>query len=96
MTTMVTDISIEYMSLIDVFFQANDMSDIDVHELEIDINGYKHKVIAVSFNDDNELKISIMSLRHSGFKNMLEDYLLKCGINVHLLQPHSIRSQRCV
>lgn len=48
-------------------------------------NGYTNLIeILYDELDDNTCnKITYMALVHAGFQNMLEDYLLKCGVSIY-------------
>lgn len=90
-----TKLDISHIELIKIFFEANNLSSVSVYEKEILVREYPHRVIFISYPLDSEdsTKISFMSLIHAGFINMLDDYLLKCGVSVYNLSPDSFKHQ---
>jgi len=95
MTVIQTDLSIVHIELIKIFFQANELPNVIVRESDKQMGLFYHKVIEIEYNDDDTSSAIIyMSMRHSGFKNMLDDYLLKCGVSPWELQPATIREQQ--
>ena len=89
MKTIQTEIPANHSELIKVFLKANEL-DADIsYEGNIALN---RQTINISYNEENEdlcSKITYMSLRHLGFINMLDDFLLKCGVSPYMLR-HSV------
>jgi len=84
-----TEIPADHLELITIFLKANEL-DADIF-CEIDRN-LNRQTIKISYNEKNEdlcSKITYMSLRHLGFLNMLDDFLLKCGVEPYRLR-HSV------
>ena len=42
-------------------------------------------MIRIFLDDDAETKATFLGFGHMGFYNMLDDYLIKCGVPVHRL-----------
>jgi hypothetical protein len=58
----------------------------DANKLDIKVSSYSEdyvNMILLEYNDSDELEntISFLSLRHCGFLNMLDDFLLRCGVS---------------
>jgi hypothetical protein len=86
MRTIETELPADHLELITVFLKANEL-DADI-SCEIDRN-LNQQTIKISYNEENEdlcSKITYMSLRHLGFLNMLDDFLLKCGVEPYRLR----------
>ena len=77
-----TIISYGYHSLISTFFEANEL-DVKIQ----DMTAYPYGKIILEYDDnsDTAYKITLMSIRHLGFENMLCDYLIRCGTPVSLI-----------
>ena len=96
MKTIKTNLSIDHLELIKIFFEANKLPNVIISEYSNIIKNYPHKMIEITYdNDDVETsgQITYMSLVHVGLQNMLDDYLMKCGVSVWDLQPKTIREQ---
>lgn len=84
-----TELPADHLELVAIFLKANDL-DADI-SCEVNRN-LNRQTIKISYNEENEdlcSKITYMSLRHLGFLNMLDDFLLKCGIEPYRLR-HSV------
>lgn len=89
-----TEIDTYHRSLIHTFILANELDGIYVEESSTEIRGNYHKVLALRCeSEDSQIKLTFMGLRHSGILNMLDDYLLKCGIKWDALKPASYMRQ---
>ena len=85
-----TDISWGYLALIEIFGKANSL--VWKFEPRVVVKGSRMYItIIVEENSDTEVTLTFMALRHSGIPNMLEDYLMKCGID-----PQMISMGQCV
>jgi hypothetical protein len=78
-----TSILIKHKELIITFFQANNFKDVRVLTYN-DINKYgTQEIIRLFYNTEEGVDITFMALRHSGVQNMLDDFLMKCGVDVY-------------
>lgn len=77
-----TDISYGYASLIETFFNANNL-DVEIQ----DMRAYPFGKIILNYDGDSETAyaITMLSVKHCGFENMLCDFLIKCGVDAHLI-----------
>jgi hypothetical protein len=77
-----TDILHEHSELIKIFLNANDLDGVRVESYDQDVNGILHLCIKLVIDsDDDSEKLTAMGLRNYGVKNMLDHFLLKCGIS---------------
>jgi hypothetical protein len=90
MVIVETSIDIAHLELIKIFFQANDL----IVVLDTVYKPFPNRTvelpyISIKYDNDGEtaVKLSYMAMVHSGFNNMLEDYLLKCGISARHISP---------
>lgn len=69
-------ISYGFLDLMEIFFKANSLN-VKCMPREQELT----TLITFEYNDDSDtaLAITVMSLKHLGFENMLIDYLLRCG-----------------
>lgn len=96
MKTIKTNLSIDHLELIKIFFEANQLLNVTINEYSKQIRSSSHKMIEIMYDDEDSetsSKITYMSIVHCGLQNMLDDYLMKCGVNVWDLQPASIKEQ---
>lgn len=85
---------ISHRALIETFIDACELHDLRIVERKVVIGDKEHSML--SFYCDNpatESTMAFMALRHHGFLNMLDDYLLKCGVPYDSLQPASYQRQ---
>jgi hypothetical protein len=96
MKTLETHFGAEHKALLEVFFKANKLENVKVSEYHRQYNGKNHKYIEISWDDNSEtgVQISFMSVVHMGFLNMLDDFLLKCGVNAENLGSETVRAQK--
>lgn len=89
-----TMLSTDHIELIKIFIDANELRGMTVLEAKVDIRGTNHSFIHLACHDEDTMeKITFMSLRHSGFLNMFDDYLMKCGVTHNELNPATYRRQ---
>lgn len=89
-----TLLSTDHLELIKVFVEANELHDTIVMEVAETIRGIEHCFLHLKCDNlETETKLSYMGFRHCGVLNMLDDYLLKCGVPVNALQPKSFNRQ---
>lgn len=82
-----TDLSVEHSALVSLFMEANELN-FEVGAYTQTEDGQTHQCIRLSTSDtDAESKIIMMGIRHSGVKNMLDHYLLRCAVPVEQLHP---------
>lgn len=89
MTIIQTQISEEHLELLKLFFKANELPNVNISTYAKE-EKYMHNFIELSFDDNDEdtsSQLMYMSIRHAGFENMLEHYLLKCGVSIKILSP---------
>lgn len=86
MKVVKTNISWGYLSLIEIFAKANNLT--IVTERYTVSPSTRHTVssrelITISYEEDSDTDTTItwLSFKHLGFENMLCDYLIKCGID---------------
>lgn len=85
---------ISHEELINTFIRACELDDLVVQHDKMKVNSQLHDVLSFQCNNpETESKITFMSIRHSGFLNMLDDYLLRCGVPPDALQPASYHRQ---
>lgn len=95
MSIIQTELSIKHLELIKIFFEANDMPDAVVRQYDKQIGAFYHPMIEIyCSSEDTETNITFMAMKHMGFKNMLDDYLMKCGVDHWNLEPDSVKIQR--
>src|ERR1035437_4305109 len=86
-----TNISYGYHTLIETFFNANDL-DVKIQ----DMTAYPYGKIILEYDENSETAygITFMSIRHLGFENMLCDYLIRCGIMPSMIPIGSVTIKR--
>lgn len=89
-----TQISFDHLELIKIFIEANDLDGVVAYPQDLNIRGVIHRVISVkSLDEDSNVKLTFLGIRHSGVINMLYDYLLKCGVSPDRISPPTIHRQ---
>lgn len=89
-----TQISLDHIELIKIFIKANELDNMVAVPYKFEVSGKSHHAIELQItNESTEEKLSIMSMRNSGVSNMLDDFLLKCGVPVDAINPKSIHRQ---
>lgn len=89
-----TTLEIKHKELIKIFIKANELYGVYVVEHPFDVRGRLHMGLRLeSTREDSIETLTFMGLRHCGIQNMLDDYLLKCGVLVYDLNPKSIGRQ---
>ena len=90
-----TTLRAEHIELIKIFFKANELKDVVIGTCDKTIGGSIHLVITIEYDDesDSAQKISYMSLIHSGFQNMLDSYLICCGVSPFELNPSELKEK---
>jgi hypothetical protein len=89
-----TELDPAHLELMRIFFKANDLRGIIVHNKKVMIRGVEHTFLHFETDfEETELKLTFMALRHAGIRNMFDDFLLKCSIPVDALQPKSFHQQ---
>jgi hypothetical protein len=89
-----TKLDIAHKELIKIFLKANELDAVTISEEPLGINGRLHMVIGLKCTHEPTAEaLTFMGLRHCGVLNMLDDYLLKCGVFPDALQPVSINRQ---
>jgi hypothetical protein len=88
-----TEISWGFLELLKTFFDANKLDVVCIERVETDP---PRSMVTLSYeeNSDTAISITLMSYRHLGFKNMLCDYLIKCGISPSLIAVGKVAIQR--
>lgn len=87
-----TQLCTDHIELIKIFIEANELVEMQVIEREVNIRGKNHRMITLfTLNEDTSTKLTFMGLRHAGVLNMLDDFLIKCNVSPHALQPQSLR-----
>src|SRR3954468_19512056 len=89
-----TRLDIAHIELIKIFFQANDLTGVNITEGTMEVRGRHHMVLQLeSTYEPTSVALTFMGVRHCGVLNMLDDYLLKCGVPMDALQPKSYHRQ---
>lgn len=89
-----TQIDVRHQPLIVIFLKANDLVGVVVTQEVLEIRGKKHGVLQLeSTVEDTSIALTVMGLRHCGILNMLDDYLLKCGVSWDKINPKSMHRQ---
>lgn len=88
-----TELLSMHLELVKIFFEANELKDVVVGEYPKIRNKISHNLIEVSWDDESESgqKILQMSIINYGFNNMLDSFLIKCGVSpfhLHLSAEH--------
>src|SRR5271165_5700497 len=96
MKVIETNIAVEHMALIEIFFKANRLENVKIGDCIKIYNGNPHHYIEISWDETSEtgVQISYMSVVHMGFLNMLDDFLLKCGVDINNFEPTSLKQQK--
>ena len=94
MKSVDTKILSKHIELVKIFFQANNFHDARV-VIYSDLENYgTQEMIRVFYSDEDEGDIVMMAIRHAGIPNMLDDYLMKCGVNVYDLHAVKILNMK--
>jgi len=89
-----TRLDIAHVELIKIFLKANELVGVNIKEATMEVRGRHHMVIHLeSTYEPTSIAFTFMGVRHSGVLNMLDDYLLKCGVPMDALQPKSYHRQ---
>jgi hypothetical protein len=88
-----TKISYGYLSLIETFFNANELLVVCSRRCQYD--PYR-EFINLEYEDNSLTAVSVtfMSCKHLGFENMLADYLIRCGILPGMLEVGRLPEKR--
>lgn len=89
-----TQLDIAHKELIKIFLEANELVGVEITEEPLEMRGRFHMVLRLNsrFEGTSET-FTFMDIRHCGILNMLDDYLLKCGVMWDALQPASMHRQ---
>jgi len=84
-----TELVQDHKALIEVFLKANELQSVKIGTYEKVVWDHTFHLLKLTYDSDSEdaLKLSYMSLVHMGIPNMLDDFLLKCGVDVSMLNP---------
>ncbi len=93
MMTVDTHISAGYIPLLEVFAQANSLnltmvsytSETRIDQPVTHIVMREYVRISYDAESDTGLAITLMSIRHLGFENMLCDFLIKCNVPADMI-----------
>ena len=88
-----THISAGYTELIETFFKANDLLVTCTSRYQAS-SGNLMLNLEFENNSDTSMSITLMSVRHLGFENMLVDYLKRCGIPLSIISTGSSTAAR--
>ncbi len=89
-----TRLDIAHVELIKIFLEANELVGVVIKEATMEVRGRHHMVIHLeSTYEPTAIALTFMGVRHCGVLNMLDDYLLKCGVPLDALQPKSYHRQ---
>ncbi len=84
-----------HLELVKIFFDANDLKDVYITtynetHFEDTEDEITYTLLSFSFypETDTAEQITFMSMRHAGFLNMVNHYLLKCGVSILDLEPN--------
>ena len=90
--TLETNIDIKHIDKLKIFLEANDLRSVHVAKYDKWVSEQLIlEEVAVSYDEDNiddTSKLMFMALRHCGVENMLEDYLMKVGVDPIALSPY--------
>lgn len=75
----------EHAELIKTFFTANNFQSAVVATYDEPETFGQTRMLCVWLDEDDMSGLGFMGLKHAGAKNMLDDYLLKCGVPVQRL-----------
>lgn len=84
-----TDLRATHIELIKIFFKANELYDVNVCTYNKLIGKLYHSLIEISYDNESVSaeKITYMSFINSGLQNMLDSYLIQCGVSPFELNP---------
>jgi len=89
-----TRLDIAHLELIKIFFKANELVGVNIKQATMEVRGRHHMVIHLETTyEPTSIALTFMGVRHCGVLNMLDDYLLKCGVALDALQPKSYHRQ---
>ena len=89
-----TQLDIVHLELIKIFIKANDLVGIVIREYPVEVRGRFHMCLQLeSTFEDTSIALTFMGVVHCGVLNMLDDYLIKCGVLTDALKPASIHRQ---
>lgn len=100
MKNIITDIDGKNLSLIQIFFKANDMTSVKIESeyFPVNIGEFEmvHPYIKLTYEEDSDdgINISFMATKHLGLENMLIDYLLRCGITSYNICPNNFTRKK--
>jgi len=90
-----TEIAVLHKELIKVFFQANEIADAEVLEVLLEERNKEYPVLEIICHDpDSEHTLTFLGLRNCGIQNMLDDYLMRCGVPAREIQPYNLVRDR--
>jgi hypothetical protein len=74
-----TRIKPQFKELLDIFFKANEFTDVRIVSYREPENYGDQEMLRIFYSDDDESGIMFLGFKHAGILNMLDDYLMKCG-----------------
>lgn len=90
---IITQIDTAHLELIKIFVKANELA-VDVRADTLTVRKYNHKIIILEPKDEESaMSLTYMGVVHAGVLNMLDDYLLKCGVMPAAILPDTIHRQ---
>jgi hypothetical protein len=92
-----TEIAVLHKELIKIFFQANNLVDTEILEVLYEENDKKYPVLEIVCHDDNDdstQMLTLLGLRNYGVQNMLDDFLIRCGVHPREIKPYNLVRDR--
>lgn len=90
-----------HLELVRIFFEANELKDIYITTYKEtyyvgteDEETYKLLIFSFYQGTETAEKITYMAMRHSGFLNMIYDYLLRCNLDIFDIEPDPEQDKR--
>jgi len=86
-----TQLDVAHLELIRIFLEANDIIGVVINQVPHEVRGRFHMVLQLDITYEPAAEsLTFLGLKHCGVLNMLDDYLLKCGVLWDALQPKSM------
>jgi len=90
-----TQLDSKHLEKIQIFLEANKLNDTKAEIDEVISGAWIHQTIQVCCNShDDEVQLTFMAVIHAGISNMLDDYLMKCGVQNWELDAYSLRLEK--
>lgn len=79
-----------HLELLKIFFKANEMEVTVVEYTSLEDYGFQ-TMVRLFVDEDADMKLTMLGCRHAGAINMLDDYLIRCGVRPHRLHVSKVQ-----